>query len=213
MKLNLSKPDYKFWSKLDRWKHKEAALLLHEIDPLEYKSIRFDSKTIPPELKEAYKTYRILTSIEWRNIDPSFYSEVHPYAIISQAVLKDLTIPSELFEMLKIRELKKKQWKGLEINTQENIDEKKFPSSEKPLSSREKRNVLKAIGILTLLIDEKKKPNHSTTQKCSALQVLQMMLEKAETLGIEIEGLKSFDRKITEALELLEEETPFNNKL
>ena len=41
------KMDYKFWSKLDAWKLKEAAMLLHGIDPHLYRSIRFNVKDIP----------------------------------------------------------------------------------------------------------------------------------------------------------------------
>lgn len=44
-------------------------------------------------------------------------------------------------------------------------------------------------------------------QKPSAFQITQLLLEKAEALGMETEGLKSMDRKITEALELLAEES------
>jgi hypothetical protein len=76
------------------------------------------------------------------------------------------------------------------------------------LSSRERKNLLKAIGILVKLLTDEKGKSTRTKQgeKISSLQISQMMIDKANDLGIQIEGLKSFDRKITEALELLTEE-------
>lgn len=44
--------------------------------------------------------------------------------------------------------------------------------------------------------------------KLSSLQIAQLMLDKVEELGIKADGIKSFDRKITEAIQLIDEETP-----
>lgn len=57
--IALSEPDYEFWSKLDSWNFKDAALLLHDKEPLDYKQVSFTVKELPSlaELKEAYKTF------------------------------------------------------------------------------------------------------------------------------------------------------------
>jgi hypothetical protein len=40
----------------------------------------------------------------------------------------------------------------------------------------------------------------------SSSQILQMMLDEAERIGIPIDGIKSFDRKISSSIKLLKDE-------
>jgi len=78
----------------------------------------------------------------------------------------------------------------------------------RPSSSSERRAFLKAIGVLVKLLLDSNLGNRVCIcgQKPSAFQIAQLLLEKAESLRMETEGLKSMDRKITEALELLAKE-------
>ena len=120
-----------------------------------------------------------------------------------EAIKKELPLPHPL------RELITKRFADENLNNEKLVlhSLEKTKTNSQTLASRERRTYLKAIGILiTLLMDEKKIPA-TRGQKPSASQLAQIMLEKAENLGLNTEGLKSIDRKITEALELLAEET------
>lgn len=221
-KVKFDKPDYKFWAKKDAWSLHQAALLLHGIDPLKHRALRLTRREIPAEFEEAQKTYILLQSVPWREQHQGYYfygQGPHPVAIIVEAKKKDLPLPLKLTKFVaqrfdqerKDREEFQKLEKQNEIQAssgQKDIPPQSLPPQEPPLSSRERKNLLKAIGVLVnLLIDEKAKSTRSSRgTKVSALQISQMMLDKAQELEIEIEGLKSFDRKITEALELLKEE-------
>jgi hypothetical protein len=59
-----------------------------------------------------------------------------------------------------------------------------------------------------LLISEKSSPLYQRSKKPNAFQIAQVIIEKARSLGIDSGGLKSIDRKITEALKIIEEENP-----
>lgn len=208
--IKFTKPDYKFWVKKEGWSLHQSALLLHGIDPLEVRSVRLTAKDLAPEFKKAQKTYLLLQSVPWSERHPGYFSYgigAHPVAIIVEAKKKGLPIPVRLLNLVKKRfekeqeEKKEDEEAEKDQNTQTPI---KQTAPDQPLSSRERKNLLKAIGILVKLLGEKREKTSGI--KLSALQVSQLMLDKAHALGIEIEGLKSFDRKITEALALLDEE-------
>lgn len=213
MTINSSPPDYKFWAAAETWSINQAALLLHGIDPHQHRSLRLAEKNIPAEFLEVQKTYVLLRSVPWQHRHCNYYfpyQGVHPIAVLYEAKTKSLPCPPDLHKLIAQRyaietELKKED---VPVENQDSISPKEKATQEQPLISRERKNLLKAVGILVkLLIDEKEKStrsNHGT--KISALQILQLMLDKADALGVEIEGLKSFDRKITESLELLDEE-------
>lgn len=75
------------------------------------------------------------------------------------------------------------------------------------MASRERKSYIKGIGLLVLIIKElKEKISRNTEIKLSALQISQMLIDKAQSLEIDIDGLKSFDRKISEAIELINQE-------
>lgn len=80
--INPSEPDYEFWSKLNSWNFKDATLLLHGKEPLDYKQVSFTIKELPSlsELKEAYKTFLLLKNIPWGNDRPNAFQ-------IAEAVL------------------------------------------------------------------------------------------------------------------------------
>lgn len=222
MTKNISpKPDYKFWATKETWSLHQAALLLNGIDPLKNRSLRLTQKDLPQEFEESHKTYILLQSIPWRDRHANYYIYgvgAHPVAIIYEAKHKNLPIPTRLLKFVAKRYERELALKK-EHEEQEKLEQQKHAisndqtiqeqnSAPASLTSRERKNLMKAIGVLVnVLMDEKMKSQRSGQKaKISALQISQMMLDKAQELGIEIEGLKSFDRKITEALDLLQEE-------
>jgi len=54
--------DFVFWSRLDAWSYRDAALLLCGFDPDQLKGagIRLDGRDLSAEFTEASKVYRIL---------------------------------------------------------------------------------------------------------------------------------------------------------
>jgi hypothetical protein len=88
------RPDYGYWSKFDIWSLKEAALLLHNLEPSEYLNVRFNSKEIPEasELKNAHKTFLLLK----KTIHFEHVNSAHPRNIFTVASQKDLEIPEGL---------------------------------------------------------------------------------------------------------------------
>jgi hypothetical protein len=56
--------DFVFWSRLDAWSYRDAALLLCGFDPdrLKGTGIRLDGRELPEAFTEASKVYRILKS-------------------------------------------------------------------------------------------------------------------------------------------------------
>lgn len=193
------KPDYTYWAKMDTWGLKDATLLLHDIEPMQFSGLNFLASDLPSNFYEMKKTYHILKKVPWET--RYGYKKIYPpVTILREAISKDLSFPEALLAAVQAR----------------NPNEKIFDRVEKPtaktneqLSNRERRNLLRAIGLLvTLYIDEKNKPTlRRESFKPSASQLAQRLIEKAEYLGIETEGIKSVDRKITEALQLLEDET------
>jgi hypothetical protein len=92
--------DYQFWSKLDGWTYRDAALLLCGFDPDQAKGlgIRLDGRNHPAKYAEASKVYRILKSA------PDLgHNQAHPFAIIEFALKKDLPMPKPLFQTIRER--------------------------------------------------------------------------------------------------------------
>ena len=92
--------DYQFWSKLDNWSYRDAALLLCGFDPDQAKGlgIRLDGRNHPVKYAEASKIYRILKSA------PDLgHNQAHPFAIIEFALKKNLPMPKALFETIRER--------------------------------------------------------------------------------------------------------------
>ena len=40
---NIEKPNYRWWAKMEVWTLKQAALLLHGMDPHKYRSLKLES--------------------------------------------------------------------------------------------------------------------------------------------------------------------------
>jgi len=105
--------DYQFWSKLDNWSYRDAALLLCGFDPDQAKGlgIRLDGRNHPVKFAEASKVYRILKSA------PDLgHSQAHPFAIIEFALKKSLPLPKALFETIRERYCLECKFDGRDAN-------------------------------------------------------------------------------------------------
>lgn len=193
-------PDYTCWSKLDTWTLKDAALLLHALDPLEHRQIKFNLREVPnePVLKEAYKTFLILNNVtrNHRYSDNTGIPIEMIYVIIEQ---KELPFPKALETLLEARFQRKFEAEQAAIA--------RHPSN-KDISTRERRNFLKQMGLIVNVLMDARHPRYEflLSKRPNAYNIAQAMLDKAKQLGVETEGLKSCNRKIAEALEFLEEE-------
>jgi hypothetical protein len=78
----------------------------------------------------------------------------------------------------------------------------------KDISTRERRNFLKQMGLMIHVLMDARHPRYQFTlsDRANAYSIAQAMLDKAKELTVETDGLKSCNRKIAEALEFLEEE-------
>lgn len=208
--VQLAKPNYEAWVKHATWHFNATAFLLNGIDPNAYKSIRLNHTNIPPEFEQARQTRSLLDSIPWKDQYKDFYLKnygVTPPAMIAILAKRGVEIPTQLHqlveehyqhELIQIRAMLERNAAGTPdiMHDQESV-----------IGNRERNNYLKAIGLLTaLLIDEKIKSSKNPQLRLSASQIARLIMEKAETLELDASGLKSIDRKITEAVELLNQE-------
>jgi hypothetical protein len=200
MEKNESSPDYTCWSKLDTWSLKEAALLLHALDPLAYRQVKFNLREVPnnPELGEAYKTFLILNNVT-RNHRYSENTGIPIEMIYDIVEQKALSIPKALKTALETRFQRTLEAQQAAIA--------RHPSN-KDISTRERRNFLKQMGLMVHVLLDAKHPHYQflLSERPNAYSIAQAMLDKAKELAVETEGLKSCNRKIAEALEFLEEE-------
>lgn len=202
------KPDYKYWAKAETWSQSKAALLLHGIDPDKYPSLNLGMRETPLELDAAKKTFKIIRSIPWMERHKGYYYPnigISPVAILAEANLKNLPFPAPLKKLIQKRFEVEMKFKNL-IHPQTHIEPVGNPKRPS-LANRERNNYLKAIGLLAaLLIDEKVKSSKNSQARLSASQIARLIIEKAEVLELDASGMKSIDRKITEAVELLNQE-------
>jgi hypothetical protein len=93
-------PDYGFWSRLEAWSYRDAALLLCGFDPDQARGsgIRLDRGEVPPQYTEASKVYRILRSGAGPG-EPA----AHPFTVIEHALRKGLPLPAPLLEAVRER--------------------------------------------------------------------------------------------------------------
>jgi hypothetical protein len=200
------KPDYKYWAKAETWSQNKAAFLLHGIDPDHYPDINLGLRNVPSEFDEVKKTFKILHSIPWSQRHSQYYHPnvgISPIAIVNEALDKKLPISAALKKLISERYKKELEREGRLQQSEDNTG-----NQDKSLANRERNNYLKGIGLLVaLLIDEKIKSSRNSNTKLSASQIARLITEKAEDLELDASGLKSFDRKITEAIELLNQES------
>lgn len=105
--------DYQFWSKLDGWSFRDAALLLCGFDPdaVRGSGIRLDSREHPEYLAEASKVYRVLKSTT--ALGPNV---AHPFTVIEHALKKDLPMPTPLLGAVRERFRQEREHEGRQID-------------------------------------------------------------------------------------------------
>lgn len=62
----MSEIDYRYWTSLDRWQAKEAALLLDGKDPDQHKAVKLTGSDIPAGYENAAKIAKLLSRIDWK---------------------------------------------------------------------------------------------------------------------------------------------------
>jgi hypothetical protein len=112
--------DYDFWSKLDTWSYRDAALLLCGFDPDQVKGsgIRLDGREMPSEFLEASKVYRILKSGAGLGLNSA-----HPFAVVEHALKKDLPMPEALLQAIRERYRQERKLEGSELDNSQNGDD------------------------------------------------------------------------------------------
>lgn len=210
-KITFEKPDYKHWATLDSWGINAFALLISGICPTKYRAVRLAYKDIPVGFEKAQKVFALLDSIPWARRYEKLYvpgKGGHPVIFFHEAINKKLPMPAVLRKAMENRYQRYKSILPVLENQMPIIKKSDDVIQKKFLANRERRTYTKAVGLLVLIIKElKEKVSRNSDIKLSALQVAQLLTEKAQSLNIDTDGLKSFDRKITEAIELLKQET------
>lgn len=132
-------PDHIFWSKLDAWSYRDAALLLCGFDPDQARGlgIRLDGREVPAEFSEASKVYRILKSTADKS-QPT----LHPFTAIEHALGKNLPLPSPLLAAVRERYSHERKRAGKEVD-----DTLSEPDVAEP-NPRSKQFLLRLIYVL-----------------------------------------------------------------
>ncbi len=196
------KPDFSYWVRQSTWTLEEAALIINGIEPVQGgdASILFNDKTTKPP-KKLQTTYELFKKVP-RNFHYQQEGLISPPTAIHIARENNLlhwefddAFLKAYTEYLNEEEMK--------YNGEDDEEYNEF------LASRERRNLLKTIGIFVKIFVAEKdhSPKYLRGDKINASQISKTLIEKAESLGIETEGLKSLDRKITAALDILDEES------
>jgi hypothetical protein len=210
-KITFEKPDYKHWATLDSWGINAFALLINGICPTKYRAVRLAYLDIPAGFEKAKKTFTLLDSIPWAKRYEKLYISGkggHPVIFIHEAINKNLPMPAMLRKAMEDRYKRYKSILPVLENQMPIIKKSDDVIKKQLLANRERRTYTKAVGLFVLIIKElKEKLSRNTDIKLSASQVAQLLIDKAENLNIEIDGLKSFDRKITEAIDFIQQET------
>jgi hypothetical protein len=211
------RPNYHWWVNVEIWTLTQATLLLHGLDPNQHKSLKPYAKNLLPEYTKLKKTYLILQQYPWEQRLPQYYyagKGIHPVAIISLAIHNQLPLSKRLKKLVAERFHRENEQKTKEIDIQQLFSPcfpVTQPSPPKAISrtvgftARERKNLLRCLGILIRISmgDEHTSPRHWYADHLNAYQIAQTILEKAQKMGISTKGLKSLDRKITEAMALL----------
>lgn len=194
MSVENAQPDYVYWCKYDIWDFKQAALLLQGLDPFKYQKIPFNSKA-PPETRELYEAHKIYLLLK-KCVDFKYNNGAHPIDFFNVAEKKGFSIPTGLKD-----EILKQLDKDIEPKKSQ-ISNPFNPICDKELGTRERNVFLKAVALMTYMLSSyfsRFEVNHRPNPH----QISQAILEKAESMGVDTAGLKSFERKITEALAFL----------
>ncbi len=214
------RPQYHWWVfSMEVWTLKQATLLLHGLDPNQHRSLKPYAHNLPSEYTPLQKTYQVLQQYPWEEYLADYYvpeKGIHPVAVIAVAIEKKLPLPKRLRKVVieRFQRENQAQKMGLEIPAvlapyisdlapappQPKIIQRTFG-----FTARERKNLLRSLGIVIRLWlrDEKSSPRHWYAHHLNASQIAQTILEQAQQMGLPTQGLKSLDRKITEAMALL----------
>jgi len=137
--MNHHQLDFVFWSRLDSWSYRDAALLLCGFDPdrLKGAGIRLDGRELPEEFAEASKVYRIL-----RSGTNGSQQTIHPFSVMEQALGKGLPLPSALLDAVRELFRLERKWAGREVGAGLDM------IAEVDLNPRSKRFLLRLIYVL-----------------------------------------------------------------
>ncbi len=203
---------------METWTLKQATLLLHGMDPNQHRSLKPYMKDLPPEYSPLQKTYLVLQQFPWNDFYPDYFywgKGIHPIAVIYLAIQKKLPLSKRLRKLVVQRFYRENRMEGRHREMRKVLDPYVPPLKPAPtkivqrtfgFTARERKNLLRSLGIVVRLLfgDENTSPRYWYANQFNAYQAAQTILEKAQKIGISTKGLKSLDRKITEALALLE---------
>lgn len=213
------KPNYRWWSNMEAWTFKQATLLLHGLDPNQHRSLKPYAYHLPAEYLPLQKTYLMLSQFPWKQLYPHYYFEdkgIHPVAIVFLAVQKKLPLPKRLKKIIIQRLNEENQHRENESDMQALLStgmpihnessSPKIIQRNFGFTARERKNLLRILGILVKILfnEEQNSSRYQYADRLNSYQIAQSILEKAKKMGLSIQGLKSLDRKITEAIAILE---------
>lgn len=215
------KPHYQWWVAMETWTFKQATLLLHGLDPHQHRSLNPYAYHLPPEYQPLQKTYVMVSQFPWQQRYPHYYfgnKGIHPVAIIFLAIQKKLPLPKRLRKLVMMRFHRENQLKQHSLEVQAVL--LPYTTDFKPpapptiiqrrygFTPRERKNLLRSLGIVVRLLfsEGQGSPRYWYANHLNASQIAQTILEKAQQQGISTRRLKSLERKITQAMTLLEEE-------
>lgn len=213
MKIKTIKPDYRLWSKYDRWTLIEGALLLNELNPFHYRDHRFTVKESPedPTLQKAYESFLIFKNSNWPTTSDFLNRrDSHsPSDFINMALRKNLPIPQELEEQLS-------QLYDVNYNNPHTLNRSVVSDSydEYP-SEREKNNTRK---ILALLMDMFVLGGHDgsdfiyATSRINFSALGNAIKDYAAEKNIPTDGLNSANKKLSDIYEEFKENYLPQNK-
>lgn len=197
----IKKPDYEYLLKLDKWSKKDAALIISGFNPEQFRDFQFSAKNISEELREPYKIYQILLSI---NFSQKYGGdEKLPRWYIHECLERNISLPEELkisFKKFiayqaKIHEIFSSSGNKVDSTNNQNIRERKY--------------LLKIIGaIVSMYFTKKQKGRASVTDKIVISEVVEDIMQYLEDHDLKSPGLgkSNLHQKISEGIEQFLEE-------
>lgn len=212
------KPDYKQLSLRDRFLIEEIAFVMYEIDPDLYINEKKDEGhsfdlsidigtprlSIPLSLaskltKEKQKcikdAYLILATVEWGNkykeyvVTKNKSKFIHPFALVQEIKVKELPLPNEFYQAVSER-YKKETGKNIVLNEEKDLE----------INTREETNNRKIITLMSVLIATQAN-DCIRSSKVNASQIMKKICKLAEHYKIDLDGLRSVDRVISQGFE------------
>ncbi len=162
------RPNYHEWAKAKVWTIEQAAFLLNDLDPLEYEPLILSTGMVPAELKDVLETYHELRAGYRRKmgktlylIEPGMvdnltweYNLCYPEGLMKAIYQHDyIDLPAQLANESLERIPEESSKKSTDIRPKTDFNQ---ITRESPLMNRERRNLLKTIGLLVNMHSSKK---------------------------------------------------------